>query len=458
MSLRDDRQRRRDEQQQRALVAMQDAVLAAVGAKFPAHGPDSTVVGEGVAEALCQLVLAGEYHGSLDQARKRWILYAERRVIDALRRAEEKRRESDPVEDHEKVLTKLAVSASGELAGISEADWRLHEVFSRFHGDARRWLEAWVDRVIDDHPQPQGLDQELGLSQKRTEWISRDTRAKILAFTERRASGAVCQERQALLDPFILATAGRPVSRAGLDDERFLQVLVHIAGCEDCRAAWHSRRRQLLGRCLGILTLPFGHAAAAAAALRAKLTGLFGTAHSASHSVRQRLGFGGGGAVVTGSGAATISGKAAALCGAAVCAAGAGGAAVVTGGSALIPAALLPTHHAAHHPKPSAAPVAHLTSYTPPPTTNPAPVTTPAPAAQPPPAATQTVAQKPTGTVAQQPSAPGDLPPASSTSATATSSPPATLSSPSSSAAPTHSTPTPPPTSSQACAPGDLGC
>ncbi len=68
MSLRDDRQRRRDEQQQRALVAMQDGVLAAIGAKFPAHGPDSTVVGEAVADAHSQLILAGEYHGDLDKA------------------------------------------------------------------------------------------------------------------------------------------------------------------------------------------------------------------------------------------------------------------------------------------------------------------------------------------------------------------------------------------------------
>jgi hypothetical protein len=77
MSLREERERRRDEQQQRALVAMQPGVLAIVGAEFPAHGPDSTVVGEAVPEALCRLILAGEYRGDLEQARKRWILSAE---------------------------------------------------------------------------------------------------------------------------------------------------------------------------------------------------------------------------------------------------------------------------------------------------------------------------------------------------------------------------------------------
>ena len=455
------RQRRDTEQRQHELVAMQDRVIGTVAARFPTLGPDSAVVADCVAEVLSEVVLAGDYLGELDQVKNRWVLYAHRRVLDAVNSADAKRREPDPVEQHENALTALAVSASGELGGVSEADWRLRELFAPFRGDARLWLEAWSDQVVAGHRQPRGLADLLDWSPEKTEWVSRDTRKKVLALAEKRADGTVCQQRRALLDPFTLASAGRPLASVGLDDDTFVEVLVHIAGCEDCRVAWHARRRSLVGRCLGLLWLPVGHATAAAAALRAKLTGLFGSAHSASHSLRQRLGLGGGGAVVTGSGAATISGKAAALCGAAVCAAGAGGAAVVTGaGSALLPATILHAHHAPRHPKPSTA-SAHLSSYTPPAVTTPAPAPTPAPVQQTATTPTQSAAPKAAPTVTQ-PSAPGDLPPASSTSAgSPTSSSPAPSSSSSSSgapAAPARSTPPAPPSSSQGCAPGDLGC
>ena len=454
------RERRHAEQRQHQLVAEQPTVAATVAGEFPTLGPDAAVVVDCVAEVLCEVVLAGDYlDDELEHVKKRWVHYAHRRVLDVVNSAEVRRRDPDPVEEHERALTALAVSASGELGGVSEADWRLRELFAPFRGDARRWLEVWSDHVVAGHRQPRGLAEILGWSAEHTEWVSRDTRKKFLGLLEKRADGRVCHERRAMLDPFTLATTGRPLASVGMDDDTFVEVLVHIAGCEECRLAWHVRRRSLVGRCLGLLGLPFGHAAAAAAALHAKLTGLFGSAHGASHTIRQRLGFGGGGAVVTGSGAATISGKAAALCTATVCAVGAGGAAVVGGGSALIPAAILHPHHATHHPKP--APVAHLTSYTPPSAPTPAPTTTTAaPAHQAAPTPTRAPAPKPTATVAQQPSAPGDLPPASSTSAGATPSSSSPSSSPSSSgggsSAPARSTTSP--ASSQGCAPGDLGC
>ena len=254
-------------------------------ASSPTLGPDAAVVVDCVAEVLCEVVLAGDYlDEELEHVKKRWVHYAHRRVLDVVNSAEVRRRDPDPVEEHDRALAALAVSASGELGGVSEADWRLRELFAPFRGDARRWLEVWSDHVVAGHRQPRGLAEILGWSAEHTEWVSRDTRKKFLGLLEKRADGRVCHERRAMLDPFTLATTGRPLASVGMDDDTFVEVLVHIAGCEECRLAWHVRRRSLVGRCLGLLGLPFAHAAAAAAALHAKLTGLFGSAHGASHS------------------------------------------------------------------------------------------------------------------------------------------------------------------------------
>ena len=102
-------------------------------------------------------------------------------------------------------------------------------------------------------------------------------------------------------------------------------MLFHVAGCEDCWAIWHARRRSLLGRCHTILLVPVDALSAAGHALADRLAAAAVGAHSATQALLARLGLGGAGAAALGGGAATISGKTAAVCVGVVCAATAGG-------------------------------------------------------------------------------------------------------------------------------------
>jgi hypothetical protein len=117
--------------------------------------------------------------------------------------------------------------------------------------------------------------------------------------------------------------AGRPGGGPELDGEHYEAVLFHVAGCEDCWAAWHTRRRALLGRCGAILAAPVEAVAVVAQGLEAKLAGLAHSVHAQGSALLARVGI--GGAAAAGGGAATIGGKAAAVCVGVVCAATAGG-------------------------------------------------------------------------------------------------------------------------------------
>lgn len=433
-------QHHREEEQLRALMAIQPSVIAIVSGKV--RGLDD-VVEDCVTDALCQLVASGEHMGDLGKVKQRWVSYATRRGIDAYRSADRRRRAPGTLEEH---AAALAVNVTGEVAGISEEEWRVQEAYGSQRGDRGVYAERYRDAVEAGKSQPgRGLAKDLGWSTDHAETVSRHTRAGILSFLERRATGAICQERRVRFDPLILAQAGRtPEGAASPDQSDVVEVLIHIGGCADCRAEWQARQRTLLGRYIAILTLPLGHVAAAAAALRAKVLGLLG--------IRERLGLGG----VAGTGSAATLAKAGTVCGVALCAAG-GGTAVVEGVSAVLPPAHH-THHAPRHPTPAVVPAARLAAYTPPPATTTPTAPPPRPAST---STTATAAPAPARhTTATPPpsSAPGDLLPNSSSSSTPSSSPsspPASTSSsapaprtaaPSSSASPTG------------CAPGDLGC
>ena len=287
----------------------------------------------------------------------------------------------------------------------------MQEILNSVDGDLRRWAEAYLHRVIagslDVGAQPRGLPKELGWTASKTKDVSERARLKMVAFVEERASGDVCADRQALLDSFI-ATSRRDGEAAALDEQRFVAVLAHVGGCEECWLAWRARRRTLLGRVPPVLTLPFGAVAWGARALQAKLSDAATSLELATLSVRQRLGLGGGaGAAAAGGGAATVGTKAAAVCATAVCAAGAGGelAGVLP---PIVPqrAQHEPRKHTpGHHGRPARQAV----------TAGSHRVLTPAPAPA-------TPARAPVSSVADTPVAPeehftlGDLPPASSTS------------------------------------------
>jgi hypothetical protein len=199
------------------------------------------------------------------------------------------------------------------------ARWRIREILSVLRGDQRRWAEAWFDEVLSSGArggQPRGLHETLGWTRAKTKTVSRRARSKMVMFIEARTSGAVCRARRAQLDALILA--GGHVA-----DEQYAAVLFHVAGCEDCRAAWHARRGELLGRGPALALVPFDALAATVQTCGAKVAGVAASAHAQASTLLTRLGI--GGAAAAGGGAVTLSGKTAAVCVGIACAAAAGG-------------------------------------------------------------------------------------------------------------------------------------
>jgi hypothetical protein len=457
------RERDRVERRERVLVGMRAAVVAEMP-HLPTLG--SSPIDEAVDVALDELRAQGQHLASdPEDLQQLWALYARRRLIDRGRSAESRRRDRIPVEQHTEALAQAGIWDLGELTEDDRDWWRALEILSVLPGDQAVWGKAWF-REIAAGRSGRGLAGVLGWSPGKTEKVSQRARAQMIKFLQRRASGSVCSDRRTLLDAFNATRTNRAggldwSEGDGLDQRRFEVVLAHLMSCDDCSTAWETGRRAPLSRCAAVLIFPFGHAVAAAAALRAKLAALLAGAHGAAFSLRQRLGVGGS-AALTGGGAATLGGKTAAICGAVLCTAGAAGGLVDA-----VPSILPQSGHHAHH---SARPVAHhqarasAATYTPPPTT--APVTTsttpvsPAGASTGPAASTATTKPDPSYT-------PGNLPPAASqasTGGTSAASPtngssgvvgglPSQGSSTTSSSAPTTQA-----SSQPSCTPGDLGC
>ncbi len=444
------RERDRVERCERALVGMRDAVVAEMP-HLPSLG--SSPIDEAVDRALDEIRAQGQHlAGDPADLRGLWVLYARRRLIDHGRSAESRRRDRVPVEEHTEAL---ALTGTGELVDLSEDDrdwWRALEILSVLPGDQAVWGKAWFLEIAAGRS-GRGLAAVLGWSPAKTEKVSQRARAQMINFLRRRASGSVCSARRALLDAFNATRANRRAGRGwsdgdGLDQHRFELVLAHLMSCADCSTAWETGRRPPLARCAVILTLPFGQAAAAAAALRAKLAGVIAGAHGAAFSLRQRLGVGGGAATL-GGGAATLGGKTAAICGAVLCTAGAAGGALVEA----VPSILPPTARHAHHASPAAhRPArARVATYTPPPATTTAATTTVASATPATPAAGPPTPH-PTSPGASF--TPGDLPPASAPASAGT----PTTGAASGSGGPSGAASAAPASGQPSCTPGDLGC
>jgi DNA-directed RNA polymerase specialized sigma24 family protein len=323
LSVRAQRERHQQLQREREVLRMRESVVSAIA---PAHLPrvGSSAIFEAVDEALAQIVAAGDHLREPDEVKALWITYARRRVIDGQRSAEFKHRADEQIDG----AAQAQPDGSDELLRLTEDArqwWRIREILSVLHGDQRRWAEAWYDHVLsasrESGAQPRGLPDVLGWTPSKTKSVSRRARLKMAAFIDDRARGAVCDEKRTLLDAFVMA--GRAGSGGELDDERYQAVLFHVAGCENCWADWHCRRRALLGRCGAILAVPADAVAMSAQALEAKLIGLAHGLHGAAYSMMTRLGI--GGAAAAGGGAATLAGKATAVCVGVVCAATAGG-------------------------------------------------------------------------------------------------------------------------------------
>lgn len=445
----------------RALLAMRDSVVVATAALLPRSGSSATI--EAVDDALEQLLDAGAHLGDLELVKSRWITWAQRRLIDTHRSAEFKRREAAPVDEHDKALAQGGRADPFAVGEDSRQWWRLQEILGSLTGSQREWADAWLPQVLSSSlgqgAQPRGLHDALGWTPAKTKKTAQRARRKMAAFIEDRSSGSVCTNRQALLDAFILATSADHQHRAGtkLDERRYEAVLLHVAGCEDCFAAWRSRRHALLARCGAVVMLPLDSVAAAAHAVTGKLAGLLSGAQNAAQSLLGRVGLGGGATAAAGGGAAAISSKTAAVCVGVVCAAGAG-VGEITG--------VLPPIVPKDPPNPQRQEAVRKAAPAPVrPTVARPTVRSPAP---PPPASTRpktsskatsttssstkrtTTAARTTPRLPTRRSTPGDLPPASTSSTNSSSS----STSASTSSAPAPSAPTVTPT----CTPGDLGC
>ena len=356
MSVRAQRERHEQFERERVVVQMREAVVSAVAPVYVGRVGSSSVY-EAVDEALAQIVAADGHLGEPEHVKALWITCARRRLIDELRSAEAKHRDSKPVEESATALdtTRLRDGDLSRLTDDARQEWRIRELLSVLRGDQRLWAEAWYDEVLSGSrpsgAQPRGLGDALGWSPSKTKSVSQRARKRMAGFIDDRARGVICDEQRVLLDAYVATGRRRRPGRV-LDDERYEAALVHVAGCEDCFAAWHMRRRSLPVRCGAIAMLPIDAVTSALHGLSAKATCLAMSAYGQAASLLGRLGIGGAAA---GGGIATFGGKATAVCVGVVCAATAGG--EIAG--VLPPIPIEPTHHAseeAAHPKPADSP------------------------------------------------------------------------------------------------------
>ena len=453
-------------QRERALVAMRDAVVAATTAYMPTAGSSATL--EAVDEALAQLVAARAHLGETADVRTLWITYARRRLVDERRSADFKHRDAIAVEDHAQARAFSVPGDPDELTDARREPWRVREILSVLGGEQRKWAEAWYREVLCGSlpagAQPRGLPEVLGWSSAKTEKTAQRARRKMASFVMQRQSGDVCTERRALLDGFIDASQPGHERSRQLDQMQYEAILFHLAGCDDCFVAWHTRRRRFVGGGSTLVMAPLDALSAAGHALADRLAAAAVGAHSATQALLARLGLGGAGAAALGGSAATISGKTAAVCVGVVCAATAGGEI----------AGVLPALHertpktqdaTAAKPEKAIAPAqpqtqtSALRNAAP---TTPSPVRSAAPIT-----ARRTGPQARTATT-QAPVVPGDLPVARAVRSSSTPTPrstPSTGLSPMS--LPTASSPSSAPSRSPSataprdrpdCVPGDLGC
>ena len=318
----------RDEERQReqAVVAMRDSVCRIVAARIPGAGSAATE--DAVDAALLRLFARNEHLADLDYVKRGWVIYACQRLLDEQRSAAARRLDPVDVEEHHRAL---ALSATVDASDVSDQEHpvlRVPEIFGALHGDQRRWAEAWLDKRLQTGKQPRGLDQVLGWSASKTKSVSARARRKMKAYIRAYANGAVCVEQRALMDTLIDATNKKlPAELTAVP--QLEAVLIHVAGCDECRVVWHSRRRAVRER-TALTWLPFGPFVDAWDGLHARASGVLHAAHNAAFWIAQRVGISSGdsaGAAAVSGGA--VGGKAVAVCVGAACAAAAAGSGLV---------------------------------------------------------------------------------------------------------------------------------
>ncbi len=202
---------------------------------------------------------------------------------------------------------------------------------------------------------PREIARILGWDREKLKSVSRRTRGSLREFVRARESGVICERRRSMMGAFAVTRiarldperAVRFSGRAMLGSERYEQVALHIAGCEECEREWHRTQSRLLRPRLALF--PFGLVGKFAAGGMSAIATARRTVNGLLGDLRLRLGSsvgraGAGGAAGTAGTAGALAGKGAAVCVGVLCAASAGTAALVG-----LPAAVLAPHSGVHH-------------------------------------------------------------------------------------------------------------
>ncbi len=293
--------------------------------------------------------------GPPDALLGRWKGLAYLRALNGVR--ERRRHPTMPIHAAAELAETGALCDSDALLGLDawRAEARAQEIVRQFSGDARRWLEVVFDAPATP---PREVARVLGWDREKFKSVTRRTRARLREFVSARASGVICERRQAVMEAFAATqlvqrdptVAGRLQERSALDSELYEQVALHIAGCEECERAWRNAQMRLLGP--RVVFFP--------AAFAGKLAGAGGSAIGAGRralgrldrlflDLRIRVGSSvgratAGGAAGTAGTAGALAGKGAAVCVGVLCATGMGTAALVG-----LPTGIIASRTVSHH-------------------------------------------------------------------------------------------------------------
>ncbi len=336
----------------RAWVEGRARVLRAVARSFPTVG--SVMVEAAVDQAWVELYEQG-CDGPPESWLARWRELAYLRALNGVRGRRRHFIDSVTLEelDAADVLSESDTAAMADAA--SQAEARAQEIVRQVSGDAQRWLEVVIDAP---GAPPREVARTLGWDREKLKTVAWRTRARLREFVAARASGAICERRQAVMDAFAAtqlvrrdpALAVRLEERSTLGSELYEQVALHIAGCEECERAWRKAQNRLLRPRLVFFPAVF----------TGKLAGVGGSAIAAGRralgrldrlfwDLRIRVGSSvgratAGGAAGTAGTAGALAGKGAAVCVGVLCATGMGTAALVG-----LPAGIIASRTVSHH-------------------------------------------------------------------------------------------------------------
>jgi hypothetical protein len=337
-----------------------EAELARAWARCRAHVLGATTrsfptVGSAAVEAAVDQAWTELYEGRCGSPAglpARWKALAYLRALNGLRERRRHPISAIPVEElaEDAALVDRAVAGSEAL----RAEARALEIVGQLSGDARRWLEAVFDAPTAP---PRQLARTLGWEPEKLKSVARRARPRLREFLSARATGVVCERRQAVMDAFAAThlerrdpvLAARLQGRQLLSSEFYEQVALHIAGCEECERAWRGAQSRLLRPRLALFPVPVaGKLAAAGGSATAAGRRLLGRLDRLFWDLRLRVGSSvgrasAGSAAGTAGTAGALAGKGAVVCAGLLCASSVGAALVA------LPPSIIASRTVSHH-------------------------------------------------------------------------------------------------------------